>query len=624
MGAQRDRDARGLASGAAEAGAVTVKIRKPEPARQARAALRSAGRPAALLTAAAVIQYAHVLPPVPYAWMTAGGIVALRGRDGLDAIRVRRSGGKAAERRRRAYQGTASASEVRASLSVAAARKRAKVTRPSAGGSTRGLTPAEAGVIIGKGGKPARTLMGSHEDFYLLYAPPRSGKTGWMSGVILDAPGAAVTTSTRVDVYAHTVIARAGRGQVITLNPGGDGCIPTTLTWSPLEGCEHPAVAIERAGYLMAAAPSDKGGKDAWWDARGADLLRLMMHAAALAGATMHEAARWARDPRSPEPAAILAGPDAAAGWAHELAAMTSGDGEQLDGIAAAASGALSWMADPVMAAIACPDGDGFDAVDFLLGSGTLYLIATDRPHSSVAPYFAALTAHVWDTAKRLASVMPGGRLDPPLSLVADEPAITCRIPLDRWSAEAGGHGITIVTGVQSPAQLVSCWGESGAKVIRDNASVQLVLGGRTDHAELEALSAVCGHRDSWEHVRGPDGGKTRQPRQERLFPPEQIRTLRPWQAVLLHRSARPLLVRLAPAWERPGYQRAPAGWTAPPPAQRQPQAIEAPRRDAIPVPAEPAPPAITDRNPAPTEESTRWPSQTPATSPCLSPTAGG
>ena len=78
-----------------------------------------------------------------------------------------------------------------------------------------------------------------------------------------DAPGALLTTSTRVDVYAHTVVPRSAKGPVYTLNPGGDGGIPTTLSWSPLEDCHTAAGAIERAGYLMAAAPKDSGGKDA-------------------------------------------------------------------------------------------------------------------------------------------------------------------------------------------------------------------------------------------------------------------------------------------------------------------------------------------------------------------------
>ena len=249
-------------------------------------------------------------------------------------------------------------------------------------------------------------------------------------------------------------------------------------------------------------------------------------------------------------------------------------------------------MSDPALAAIACPEpGEEFDAYAFLQSSGTVYLIGTDRPHAALAPYFACFTAHLFDCAKRLASVSPGNRLDPPLTLALDEPAITCPVPLDKWSAEAGGHGVTIVTGFQSPAQIRGRWGEDGAKTIRDNASVKLVFGGCTDHNELEALSAVCGTRDTYDTVKGPDGKKTRQPRTDRLYPPERLRTLPEWQAVLLHRSARPVQVTITPVWDRPGYQKADTTtWTALAAEAVEPEAIEAsPVREAIPMPGAPA-----------------------------------
>jgi type IV secretion system protein VirD4 len=541
-----------------------------------KAMVRAAGPSAAVVLVAAAAEHAHValhIPPVPYGWMAASGIIALRGRDGLDVLMARRSGGKAAARRRKKYQGTASASEVHGKLSVHAARRRAKVTRPSLAGR---IPASEAGIVIGKGGMPRRPLMGTAEDFYLVFAPPRAGKSGWMSGVVVDAPGAVVTTSTRVDVYANTSVPRSAKGPVYVLNPGCDGAIGTSLFWDPLEDCHSAAGAIQRAGYLMAAAPKDSSGKDAFWDARGHELLRIMLHAAAIGGASMREARRWVLDPFSAEPASILANPLAADGWAGELEAMIQADGEQLRGITATAAGALAWMADPHMAAVACPgSGDEFSALDFLLDRGTLYLIGTDRPHNSLAPYFACLTAHLFDTAKLIASVSPGNRLDPPLTLVLDEPAIGCPVPLVQWSAESGGHGVTLVTGFQSPSQIAGRWGEHGAQTIRDNASITLVTGGHKNPAELEALSQLCGNRDTWEHVKSPGGGKVRSPKTERLFPPERLRTLPDWQAVLLHRSARPLTVTLTPVWKRKGYQRAePVQWQ--PQIEPEPLALEA------------------------------------------------
>ena len=451
-----------------------------------------------------------------------------------------------------------------------------------------GLHPSQAAVVIGRA--KGQDLAGSREDSYLLIAPPRIGKTGMMACWAADAPGALLATSTRTDMYVHTAIPRMRLGELHVLNPGGDGGIPSTLQWSPLDGCTYPAIAIERAGYLMAAAPKDSGGKDAWWDAKGAELLRLMLHAAALAGATMHEVAAWVRDPVSREPASILAGEFAAPGWDRALAQIAD-ESDQVRGIAASASAALSWMDDPAMARAACPAGEGFDAAAFLReGTGTVYLIGADKPHGSLAPYFAAFAANLFETAKWLASSCPGGRLEYPLTFALDEAAITCPVPLHKWTSEAGGHGITVMAAVQKLSQLYSRWGEHDGTTIFGNSTVKVFWGGATDHEDLEAISAVCGMRDTWDHVKDPDGGKTKQPRQERAIPPERIRMLGQNEVLVLHRSTRPVIARTEPVWERRGYE---AARSAPAlPAAARAAGDHAPAQ-AIPLPG--APPAIED-----------------------------
>lgn len=582
--------------------------RKPGPvARASRQAAQRAGRVAAPYAAGLAAAGTGAL-----AMHSAWPALVVSGAVGWHALLQlhegygwHRSGGRAARRRRRRYQGTASAREIQAKLSLSAARRRAEITRPSIG-STRGLVPAQAGVLIGKGGRPARALMGTHEDFYLVFAGPRKGKTGWMSGTLADAPGFALTTSTRVDVWAHTSVTRERRGPVCTLNPGGDGGVPTTLAWDLLDGCAWPAMAIERAGYLMDAAPHDASGRDAWWDHQGAQLLRLLLHAGALAGADARDVAAWARDPASSEPVSVLDGTRGAApGWGDELAALAdqaAGDGEFLRNVSRSALVALSWLSDPAMAAVACPRaGESLDAVQLLAEGGTVYVIGANQPHNPLRAYFACLTAHFFGTCKRVASVSPGLRLDPPAMFVIDEPAITCPVPLDAWSAEAGGHGITLVTGVQSPAQLARQWGPDGAKIIRDNASVRLMFGGHTDADELEAFSAVCGDADTWEHVRGP-GGRTRQPGTRRLFPPERLRTLGEGQAVLLHRSARPVLATIPRVWERAGYEKAELPGLAAIDIPEQPAIMAAGEPDEIPGTAIPAVTGSQDE-----EETPEW-----------------
>jgi type IV secretory pathway TraG/TraD family ATPase VirD4 len=514
-------------------------------------------------------------------WLAGGITAASAAHRAYDAHGWHRKGGTAAARRRSRYQGTATRKDIRQALSPKAAARHAAMACP-------GLHPDYAPVVIGRAVKPSRVIAGSREDSFLVIAPPRSLKTALISCWAADAPGALLATSSRTDLYAHTAIPRGAAGPVWVLNPDGDGDIPTTLAWSPLDGCRNPRTAMRRAGDLMHAAPKDSSGRDAWWDARGAELLRLMLHAAAVAGESMYEAAAWVRDPAAPEAIAALSSPLAAPGWAHELAALLAADETQLAGITASAAAALSWMSDPVMAAAACPaPGEGFGCRDFAAGSGSVYLIGEDRPHGSLAPYFAAFAAEVFEQAKQAAAAN-GGRLAIPVTFALDEAATICPVPLHKWTSVAAGYNITVAAGLQALSQLTARWGEHDGATIFTNMTVKVIGGGFTDHGELERLSAVCGDVDTWDEVKAPDGGKTKQHRQERLYPPERLRQLARWHVLVLHRTTRPVEAVITPVWERRGYERAATGTGAFTLPAAQP-AIEAPRREPIALPGAPA-----------------------------------
>ncbi|MGK5554349.1 type IV secretory system conjugative DNA transfer family protein, partial [Actinomadura kijaniata] len=504
------------------------------------------------------------LPPVPYAWMTLAAFGAWQARARWDLLTEgRASRGK---RRKSRYQGTASAVELHKRLSARAVRKHAARTRPLLDAPNAPIT--EVGVALGRPHRLAPHLYGTAEDSYLLVAPPRTGKTGWIASAVQDAPGAVVATSTRVDLHNHTVTSRAARGPVWVLNPDDMGGVASTLRWSPLTGCQVPGEAIQRAGYLLEAT-GDTGDKARFWNGQAHTLLRLMLHAAALHGADLTAVYRWVSDPADPVPHDILARhPDAAPGWAQELWALCQAPADTVGSIARTAAAALAWLSDPALARAACPEpGANFDATAFLLEGGTVYLIGADRPHASLAPYVACFTAFLFEHAKQVAARLPGARLDPPLTLALDEAAIICPVPLQRWSAEAGGHGITLLAAVQSIAQMHERWGEPGAKTIWNNATVKLVFGGFTDAAELEAISAICGDHDviadptsaARRAGTGPTlrlrdttaGGDQRDPapvlRTERVLPPERLRLMQPGQALLLHRATRPVIVMFSP-----------------------------------------------------------------------------
>jgi hypothetical protein len=613
------------------------------------AAARATYKPALILSAAAVLQMAHA---GPWGWVTLGGVITFYARNGIDSRRERRSGGKRAARQRRKFQGFATGRELRRNLSASAVRKDAKVTRPSFGGRTHGMAASDCGLQLCTGGKRPRPLYSGWRNCVQVFGTTGAGKTGYLGGVILDAPGAVIASTSRTDLRDHTVLPRSEMGPVWDLFPRGEGGTHTSFGWSPLVGspmlaqagiddsCRNPDTAADTAGYLMHAAPKDTSGSGQWFDGQGHVLLRLMLHAAACKpGGSMLDALAWVRNPRDPQPLAILADTQkygTAPGWAHELVSMLERYGDVMDSITATAALALAWLTSPEMAQTACPELSGrpqLDPAEFITTASTLYICSEDRPHSSVTPYKACLMGRLFDTGRRIATHLPGGRLDPPLAFVLDE-AWKSGLPLDDWMAVAGGYGMPLVTGWQSRSQIFQKYGPDGGRAFWDAAPAKMIFGGYDDAQALKDFSEVCGMRDTWHWVKHPDGSKTPQHDKEPLVDVGRLSNLGEAQVVLLYRRTRTVIGMTKRVWEHDRYEGTPApGWQpeAPQRAVEQQPAIDAPHREAIATPY--APPAavsashnpisplppVSDAEPVPasidTEEFTQWASQQEPTS---------
>lgn len=456
------------------------------------------------------------------------------------------SGGWIAARRRRAYQGWAGRRDI--ARTSAAAHK-----------LTRRLTPGTSLLVLGTRGKTRQPVAVCRENSALYTGPPGYGKTAALACHAADAPGALFATSTKTELLLDTIAYRHWTGgRTWILNPDGYGNIPNTLAWSPLEGCESPETAERRAGDLMTASPRDKTGKDAWHEDRGARLLRYMMHAAAVAGASMYEVEEWVNDPLSPEPMSILENvPAANHRWAGKLASLLTEADDSVGHLVACASAALGWMDNRVMAAAACPaPGEGFSAWEFARSRDSVYLIGRNRAYGSFAPYFAALGAEVFEQLKGYAMESPSGRLPVPATYVLDEMPLTCPMPVHDMLAEARGYLITIAMGAQSANQLRARWGEHDGATIRSASPVEVILGGE----KTEDLSAVFDQRDTWADTRDSSGAKSRTPGSEPLLPPGALRVMKKGRAAILLPECKPVLADLPAIWNRPGHQRVDLG----------------------------------------------------------------
>lgn len=463
-------------------------------------------------------------------------------------------------------RGMASRWELRRALSARAARRRLPQTRPSlmelSWWQRRRLATTEYAAPLGRVVRLRDAVCSTPEEQRLIIGPPRSGKTGELGHDILDAPGAVVVTSTKADLVELTGGLRAERGPVWVLNPehlGGPGRWPSTLRWSPVLGCESAQVARDRAGYLVAGAPIGAGVRDGnFWESTAAAVLRSYLHAAALAGLTMRHVVGWVSSPGDPTPFDILRGhPQAADGWADELYQLAHSAEATAKSIWTTLGQALEFMRDPAVAqTVAASSDEQFDVGAFLQRRGTLYLLGSDRPHGSLAPLFSAFCGHLFESARMLAGQTAAGRLDPWLTLALDEAPLICPVPLDRWLPDSGGRGIRCVVVAQSRSQLYQRWGVYGGDTIWQMATVKSILRGLSVVADLEDISRLCGEVDEPVRTENRDRGRgvtgtQHSTRRVRVMAPEDVRSLRPGQQLLVHTGTRPTLVNRPYVWDR-------------------------------------------------------------------------
>ncbi len=188
-------------------------------------------------------------------------------------------------------------------------------------------------------------------------------------------------------------------------------------------------------------------------------------------------------------------------------------------------------------------------------------MIGSGREEAPIAPLFRAFAEYVHVRAAFTGSLQPHRRLDPPMLMALDEVTQICPVPLPLWMADSAGKGILIVAVCHGLAQLEARWDSAGARAIWDTAGIKVILGGVADPDTLDRLSQLCGEITLRTHsrTRAEDGrrGHTVTYQPVRVLPPELLRTLPEWRALILRTNLSPVVVRLRMAWRRHDYARA-------------------------------------------------------------------
>ncbi|MEV4260575.1 type IV secretory system conjugative DNA transfer family protein [Kribbella sp. NPDC049584] len=453
----------------------------------------------------------------------------------------------------RVTDGLASGWDVRRVSSARMLRKKAKIVRPSLADvpawKRRFVPLTQIGATVATVGWVK--VRSSAEDHTLTVAGPRAGKTGLMMNHLLDAPGAVIATSTKTDILDITRTQRAKRGPVWVFDPDGLTGDGSTITFDPLTGCTDPGVVMDRASDLLDGVGAKSDDAEHWLNlARQA--LTALMHAAALGGYTMADVQRWIAHPDDQAKSDALWELRVANATGFEQQAMQffTNNERTRSSISTTIMPALSWLSVPTAAAAAAPGGVPFDVERLLAENGTVYLLGAED--KKTAPLVTALTAHIARQAKTLAVRTPGRRLDPQLTMVLDEAALICLIPLDRWTGDFGSRGITLHISAQSRSQLRDRFGEAATGALLTNVTTKVVLAGTSDDDDLQFWSTLCGER--LEQVATRDrttGGVSISDRRVPVLTPGQVAQLRAGQALIITRGMPPAIGRVKMAWNR-------------------------------------------------------------------------
>lgn len=325
-------------------------------------------------------------------------------------------------------------------------------------------------------------------------APTQSGKSRKdLVHKVLDAPGALLCSTTKLDLVEFAALARSRRptaGPVIVHDSTGRLRWPAPLRWSLLEGCEDQQEANRRAYTLVEASAlrvesggPGSAGNDRVFRERAVIVLTAYLVAAAMSGASIDTVRAWATEPPAadgsastppvapgvrsapvPRPAARRLPADPApieilrrsgrAELAANLAAEMALDPRTASAVWMSVRRVVGAWTDPRVREMISPArGRGLDVRRFIAQGGSLFLIADQQQAAEAVPVLTALAEHWLRTAQDMAMDYPARRVDPPVSVVFDELANGTPVPrLAEVISDAAGRGVVIHWAAQSLA----------------------------------------------------------------------------------------------------------------------------------------------------------------------------
>jgi type IV secretion system protein VirD4 len=425
----------------------------------------------------------------------------------------------------------------------------------------RRLRPVEVGWRLGDAREPRGGQLWVPWDRTAgVIGPQGSGKTlDLLAPALIDAPGAALTTLTKVDDLLLTFTARSTRQRpCIVLDPFG--LVPglPEVVWDPIQGCVDPLVAERRAKAFTAGtvkgAVAGGHADDAarFYAAEAAKVLQGYFHAAALTGRSLEHVLSWVAKPlAATDPTEILREhPHAATFWDGLLYGALHGDDRTAGNTITTVQQAMSlfFQEDIRRRCVPGPHRAATDIAHVIAQGGTIYLLGREDPYASASPLMTAFAEHVLDTALQAANTSPWGRLCPPFHAILDELPSTAPLPTLRTRmANERAVGISFMWAAQAWPQLAAIFGEQEARTLVGLTNNLVVFGGSKDVAFNQEISDLLGavrvSRVGWQT--GQMGGRQVTADDIPILTAAEVRQLKERHALVLSENGAPIIARL-------------------------------------------------------------------------------
>lgn len=390
--------------------------------------------------------------------------------------------------------------------------------------------------------------------------PQGSGKTlDLLTPALLQAPGAALVTLTKVEDLLLTLTARsADERPIAVLDPFGLAPGVPELVWDPIDGCVDPMVAERRAKAFTAGtvkgAVSGGTGDDAarFYAAEAAKVIQAYFHAAALTGQHLEQVLTWVANPlAASDPVEILREhPHSAPFWYGLLEGSLRGDDRTAGNTVTTVQQAMSLFFQADIRG-RCVPGRGrcaTDLEDVISRGGTIYLLGREDPYASASPLMTAVAEQVLDTALKLGNASRWGKLCPPMLACLDELPSTAPLPTLRTRmANERALGISFIWAAQTRAQLNSIFGEQEARAMFGLTNVAVLFGGSKDVQFNQEISDLLGPvrvaRNTWQS--GKFGGRTSSGEDIPIVSAAEVRRLPERQALVVPENAGPVIAKV-------------------------------------------------------------------------------